>query len=193
MSRKGFEKVYGCIAELWCSPQDVDMQRSRREAREVATALKDLHAEVETSLARFLQEDPVGEEEYIGLFELEPRCPLYLGSHGFDEPMTCAHAAVSDRNEYMIELAAIYRHFGFEPKGELPDYLPMMVEFLTLVPAEPDEWLRTKFIREYMLPFLPPMRSKLEGLGSPYLHLLGALQGILSLDLSTEGIEARHD
>ena len=176
-------KAYSCIAELWCSPQDVDMEKARNEAGEVAT-LESLHQEVGTLLARFLEEDSVSEEEYIEMFELKPQCPLYLGSYGFDEPETCAQAAVSDRNEYMIELNAIYRHFGLELDGsELPDYLPLMIEFLSLKAHRRDDSLRKKLIEEYMLPYLPAMRSKLEGIKSQYLHLLDTLVGILNLDL----------
>ncbi len=188
------KKTYGCIAELWCSPQDVDMEKVRNEAGEVVT-LKSLHQEVGTLLARFLEENSVAEEEYIEMFELDPKCPLYLGSYGFDEPKTCAQAAVSDRNEYMIEINAIYRHFGFELNGkELSDYLPLMIEFLSLTAHRRNDSLRMKFVEEYMLPFLPPMRSKLEGLKSQYLHLLDTLEGILNLDIDKRKKEvARHD
>ena len=140
-------KAYSCIAELWCNPQDVDMERARTKAGEVATS-QSLHREVGTLLARFLEENAVSEEEYIETFELNPRCPLYLGSYGFDEPETCAQAAVSDRNEYMIELNAIYKHFGLEIDGmELPDYLPLMIEFLSLKADRRDDSLRKKIHR----------------------------------------------
>ena len=176
-------KAYSCIAELWCNPQDVDMDKARNEAGEVVT-LGSLHQEVGTLLASFLEVSSVSEEEYIEMFELRPKCPLYLGSYGFEEPETCAQAAVSDRNEYMIELSAIYRHFGLELDGtELPDYLPLMIEFLSLKADRRDDSLKRKLIEEYMLPYLPAMRSKLEEIESQYLHLLDALVGILNLEL----------
>jgi nitrate reductase delta subunit len=176
-------RAYCCIAELWCNPQDVDMEKAMIEAGEVA-GLESVDQEVGTSLAKFLKAGPLSEEEYIEMFELSPKCALYLGSYGFDEPETCAQAAVSDRNEYMIELNAIYKHFGLEIDGtELPDYLPLMIEFLSLETHGRDVALRTKFIEEYMQPYLPAMRSKLEGLESQYLHLLDTVQSILNLDL----------
>lgn len=186
-------KVYGCLAELWCSPQDVDMEKTRDVAGELAT-LKNLSRDVGTSLANFLEVNAASEEDYIEMFELNPKCPLYLGSYGFDEPETCANAATSDRNEYMIELNAIYRHFGLELDGtELPDYLPLMMEFLSMGSFPRDDSLRRKFIEEYMSPHLPAMRSKLEGLESPYVHLLDALDRMLTLDLGKKQQEdARH-
>jgi nitrate reductase delta subunit len=132
------------------------------------------------------------EEAYVELFELNPRCPLYLGSHAFDEPKTCAQAALSDRNEYMIELVGIYKHFGLTLKGrELPDYLPLMVEFLALT-AEVDDPIRERFIREYLLPFLPPLRERLAALSSPYLHLAEGLERLLKLDLDVRIKEASY-
>jgi nitrate reductase delta subunit len=176
---------YAVLADLWLSPRDVDPAELRRRAAAVMPDLERGDPEAAASLARFL-EAQVSEEEYVGLFELDPRCPLYLGSHSFDEPKTCAQAAVSDRNGYMIELLGIYRHLGLIATGdELPDYLPLMVEFLGLT-AGSDDPVRERLIREYLLPFLPPIRSRLEELQSPYGHLLDALERVLRLDAASE-------
>jgi len=174
--------VYAVLAELWCSPEDVDRAEVRRGAAEAFAGWQRLDAEGAALLARFLQ-DPVSEEQYVELFELAPQCSLYLGSHVFDEPQTCAQASVSDRNGYMIELLGVYRHLGLAPNGrELPDYLPLVVEFLALSAGSEDP-IREKLIQEFILPFLPPMRTKLEALQTPYLHLLDALERALRLDL----------
>lgn len=176
---------YAVLAELWCSPQDADLVEARRRADDVTPELARMDPDAAASLSRFLGHS-ISEGEYIELFELDPRCPLYLGSHSFDEPRTCAGAGVSDRNAYMIELLGLYRHFGFVPSGsELPDYLPLMVEFLALTAAS-DDPLRAKLIREYMLPMLPPMRTRLEELQSPYEHLLDAMERVLRLDAGVE-------
>nr|BAL57374.1 nitrate reductase 1, delta subunit [uncultured Acetothermia bacterium]BAL58890.1 nitrate reductase 1, delta subunit [Candidatus Acetothermum autotrophicum] len=169
-------EVYAALAELWCSPADIDMGEAKKGAQEAVAKLGD--PVVTTLLARFF-ETPISEEEYIELFELAPRCPLYLGSHVFDEPKTCAQAAVSERNAYMSELLALYKHFGMTPKGkELPDYLPLMVEFLSLTAGSSDP-LREKFLKDYLLPFLAPVRARLEHLKSPYLYLLEALERVM--------------
>lgn len=169
---------YAVLADLWLSPRDVDPAEVRERATDLVPELERLDPEAAASLARFL-EAPVSEEQYVELFELDPRCPLYLGSHSFDEPKTCAQAAVSDRNGYMIELLGIYRHLGLTPVGnELPDYLPLMVEFLALTAGSQDP-VREKLIRQYLLPFLPPIRKRLEELRTPYVHLLDALERVL--------------
>lgn len=178
--------VYFLISELWCSPQDVDLEKVKKDAEEVVIRLESIDKENAMALSKFLKEVAISEEEYIDLFELDPKCPLYLGSHSFDEPKTCAGAAVSDRNGYMIELLGIYKHFGLTPDGkELPDYLPSMVEFLSLTSQSQDDPVREKLIKDYILPFLPPMRSKLQELKTPYLYLLDTLERTLNMELKT--------
>lgn len=174
--------VYAVLAELWCSPEDVDEQEITRAADEAVTEWEALDPEGAASLARFLRV-PVSGEQYVELFELAPRCPLYLGSHAFEEPRTCAQAGVSDRNKYMIELLGIYRHLGLAPKvPELPDHIPLVVEFLSLS-AGSDDPIREKLVQEYVLPYLPPIRARLEALKTSYVDLLDALERALKLDL----------
>ena len=179
--RQVLQSIYTVLAGLWSNPQDVDDEVSDLEGEALAT-WESIDLEGAALLARFLEER-ISETEYVGLFELDPRCPPYLGSHSFDEPMTCAGAAISDRNGYMLDLLGIYKHFGMTPNGkELADYLPLMVEFLALT-VESEDPIRNKLIGEYMIPYLPPMRSKLEGLKTPYLHLFDALERALKLDM----------
>jgi nitrate reductase delta subunit len=181
--------VYALIAELWCSPPEADAKREeiKKDAEDVVKRLVSIDKESAMLLSRFLTENAISEEDYIDLFELEPQCPLYLGSHTYDEPKTCANAAVSDRNGYMIELTGIYKHFGQMPNGkELPDYLPLMVDFLSLTAESKDDPVREKLIKEYFLPFLSPMRSRLEELRTPYLYLLDALEKVINIELKTQ-------
>ncbi len=177
--------VYALIAELWCAPpeDDADREEIRKEAEDIIKRLEGIDKDSAMSLSRFLGQNDIAEEDYIDLFELDPRCALYLGSHTYDEPTTCATAAVSDRNEYMIELGGIYSHFGRKTNGkELPDYLPLMVDFLSLTTESKDDPVRGKFINEYILPFLPPMRARLEELKTPYRHLFDALGKVISIE-----------
>ena len=188
--------VYALIAELWCSPPEADAEREEinKDAEEVVKRLEGIDKESAMSLSRFLMENAIPEEDYIDLFELEPQCPLYLGSHTYDEPKTCANAAISDRNGYMIELTGIYRHFGKMPNGkELPDYLPLMVDFLSLTTESKDDPVRDKLINEYILPFLPPMRTRLGELKTPYLHLLDALEKVINIELKTQPLPKHRE
>ena len=189
------QDVYALIAELWCNPLDSDINKGGidNDTKEVVTRLADIDEESAELLTTFLGEQAILEEDYIDLFELDPKCPLYLGSHSYDEPKTCANSAVSDRNEYMIELAGVYGHFGQKNNGmELPDYLPLMVDFLSLTAGSESDSVRDKFINEYLLPFLPPLRSRLEELKTHYLHLLDALDRVINIELSQQPISAQQ-
>jgi nitrate reductase delta subunit len=180
--------TYSLMAALWCSPPEEEAERDeiRIGAEKVVKRLESFDKDSATTLSRFLGENTISEEDYIDLFELNPRCALYLGAHTYEEPKTCATAAVSDRNEYMIELVGIYNHFGQKPNGsELPDYLPLMVDFLALTAEAKDDPIRSKLCNDYLLPMLPPMRTRLGELETPYLHLLDALEKVINIDLET--------
>ena len=188
--------AYALMAELWCSPPDEEAEREkiRKEAKAVVTKLESLDRESAMFLSKFLSENNIAEEDYVDLFELAPQCPLYLGSHTYDEPTTCANAAVCDRNKYMIELGGIYSHFGRKrDEKELPDYLPLMVDFLSLTTEANEDPIRAKFTNEYILPFLPPMRRRLEELKTPYLHLLNALEKVISIEIETQPLSEQRE
>ena len=89
--------VYALIAELWCSPPEADATREKikKDAEDVVKRLESIDKESAMLLSRFLRENNIAEEDYVDLFELEPQCALYLGSHSYDEPKTCGNAAVS--------------------------------------------------------------------------------------------------
>ena len=194
--KKTLKDVYSLIAELWNSPPENNKNREKikKDAEKVIKKLKNINSESAELLSKFLNENQISEEDYIDLFELDPQCPLYLGSHTYDEPKTCANAAVSDRNKYMIELNAIYKHFGKSPNGkELSDFLPLVVDFLSLTVESNTDPVRGKLIREYLLPFLPPMRSKLKELKTPYVYLIDALSNIMKTDLKTHTISKKQE
>ena len=194
--KKTLKDVYSLIAELWNSPPENNKNREKikKDAEKVIKKLKNINSESAVLLSKFLNENKISEEDYIDLFELDPQCPLYLGSHTYDEPKTCANAAVSDRNKYMIELSAIYKHFGKSTNGkELSDFLPLVVDFLSLTVESNTDPVRGKLIREYLLPFLPPMRSKLKELKTPYVYLIDALSNIMKTDLKTHPISKKQE
>jgi len=190
------EDAYSIMAKLWCSPAEDDIQgtKIKKNTKDLIKRLENVDKQSAMTLSKFLEESTISEEDYIDLFELDPRCPLYVGSHTYEEPKTCATAAVSDRNEYMIELVGIYNHFGQKPNGaELPDYLPLMVDFLALTTESKDDPVRKKFCNEYLLPFLPPMRTRLQDLKTHYLYLLDTLERVVKIELDTQPFAVQPD
>ena len=188
-SNQILKDVYSLMAELWCSPSEMNAKKDeiKKDTKGVIKKLENIDKESAVLLRKFLEENTISDESYIDLFELDPQCALYLGSHKYDEPKMCANAAVSDRNKYMIELKAIYKHFRKIPdEKELPDYLPLMIDFLSLTIELKDDSVRGKFIKEYLLPFLPLIHSKLKELKTPYVYLIDALDKIINIDLKTD-------
>jgi nitrate reductase delta subunit len=67
------------------------------------------------------------QERYVGLFDRTRSYSLHLFEH--------VHGESRDRGQALVDLQAMYAQQGFEIKAsELPDYLPLFLEFLSLLP-----------------------------------------------------------
>ncbi len=83
-------------------------------------------------LGRFLgwlRATPPGEvaQHYVATFDLRRRCALYLTYYQYGD--------TRKRGMAMLAFKAAYRAAGYEPAdGELPDYLPMVLDFAALHP-----------------------------------------------------------
>lgn len=180
--------VYETVAELFLYPEERDGDRI---AEGLAT-LRGAPAAFAAPILAFLGERRAADlDEYLAVLELAPPCPLYLGAYIFDEPETCLGAGLSGRNGYMIEVAAAYRHFGFElGRNELADFLPAMAEFLAISLGHPERdriGLRRRFVDTYFRPGLAPMRAALAQRESPYALLVAALEGAVEADRALHG------
>ncbi len=68
------------------------------------------------------------QERYFALFDRSRTLSLHLFEH--------VHGESRDRGQAMADLVALYRGHGFEPTAtELPDFLPLFLEFLSLLPG----------------------------------------------------------
>jgi nitrate reductase molybdenum cofactor assembly chaperone NarJ/NarW len=88
-------------------------------------------AELVALLDRLQRQDPLkAESEYVELFDRGRRTALHLFEH--------VHGDSRDRGPAMVDLARTYEQGGlFLAPGELPDYLPVALEFAsTLPPAQ---------------------------------------------------------
>lgn len=67
------------------------------------------------------------QEQYVGLFDRSRSLSLNLFEH--------VHGESRDRGGAMVDLLETYRAGGYEPVGpELPDHLPLLLEFLATRP-----------------------------------------------------------
>lgn len=184
MSPVNLTTSYQLIAELLLHP----LERDAARVANLRSGMGDGPADVSRPIAAFLDSSLAGcPDEYVQTVELSPPCPLYLGAYLFEEPASCRGAGMSDRNAYMLELAALYRHFGFELSGqELPDYVPALAEFLALSLERPERdatGLRRWLIERYVAPALDAMRSRFAEYQSPYEALIEALSAVVREDL----------
>lgn len=180
------DTIYHLISDLFSHPETLDRSTVEDTAAEACAALREEdNLATAEALELFLTKVwDISPDVYLATLELTPACPLYIGHYAFDTPASCAGLGFSERNGYMIELINIYRHFGFAvDHGELPDFLPAMVEFLWLSLDRPEE-LRQKFISDYLLPYLPSLVAALQKAESPYLHLVQALELTVEVDIA---------
>jgi nitrate reductase delta subunit len=103
------------------------------------------------------------EQRYVETFDLRRGASLYLTYY--------VHGDTRKRGMALLRLKRLYAAAGLElASGELPDYLPLMLEFAALAPADAGETL----MREHR-PALELLRRNLRDAGSPYADLLDAL------------------
>lgn len=175
--------TYTIISEWFLYPEEIDPATLTDEAsREAIEAAQLIDPELAAHLREFrLGFDSVTTEGYLSLLELNPRCPLHLGSYQFEEPTTCSAAGVSDRNQYMLEMGNIFRHFGMQIGQELPDFLPAVTEFLALTVGAQgeDQELRSRFLERMVWPGVRLFSQKLALEDTPYHHLAEALTACL--------------
>lgn len=180
-------RTYDTISWGFVYPEALDEEAFTRTLSEITPAVaRRIDRRAGHALAAFLEEfETVDTIQYVDTLELEPACPLYLGQYAFDEPSTCHDIADADRNQYMVELAAIYEHYGFRLDGELPDFVPAMAEFLGLTVDSRDDPLRREFLERF-IELYPDMNDRFQGHGTPYRHLVGGLERIARADLDEE-------
>lgn len=119
---------------------DAQLQQHCDELAEVLTGRAELTAGEQQQLGHFLQElsamDLLTAQARFGeLFDRGRKVSLYIFEHVYGESR--------DRGPAMIELKNVYREHGLECDGrELPDYLPIVLEFCAELPEEQArQWL----------------------------------------------------
>ncbi len=116
------------------------------------------------------------QEEYVALFDRTRGLCLNLFEH--------VHGDSRERGPAMVELNGIYAAAGLEPRAdELPDYLPMMLEYASVDPARGAELLGNAG------PVLDLLHGRLAARGSPYAAALRAVLLCAGVTPSAEAAE----
>ena len=107
------------------------------------------------------------QESYIGLFDRGRALSLHLFEH--------IHGQSRDRGQAMVDLLETYRRHGFELSArELPDYLPLFLEYLAQRPADEALSLLTD-----AMPVIALIGARLAERGSDYYVVFDALAALV--------------
>lgn len=148
-----------------------EMQAAAGELRQVLAAEGLVPAHCREGVGGLLDELAEGDlydlqERYVLLFDRSRSLSLHLFEH--------IHGEGRDRGQAMVDLAEHYARHGLQPgPGELPDFLPMFLEFLSMRPmAEACELLGQP------LHVIAALGERLRKRKSPYAWVMLALEGI---------------
>jgi nitrate reductase delta subunit len=155
------------IAVLLHYPDEA-LQRASVELVDALDADLLLGADRRAAVVRFIerlrQSDLLAlQAEYVDTFDRGRARSLHVYEH--------LHGESRERGRAMVELKRLYRAYGFAIEGpELPDYLPLFLEFLSTRPVgEAVGWL------QQIAEVLQVLHARLASRASPYAALLEAL------------------
>ncbi|MEB3859969.1 MAG: nitrate reductase molybdenum cofactor assembly chaperone [Desulfurococcales archaeon] len=151
-----------------------------KEFKELAMNIEDVASAVEAEnpkvarlLRRFVGSIKVDnvEELFVSLFELPANCSLYVHEY-------LLKGKEDELGRFLLELKGRYKLRGYDmdTRRELPDYIPVILEFMSLAPEED---LRL-FAKRYLAPVLPRLEKCLSSRGGrEYLLLVEALKELI--------------
>ncbi len=118
------------------------------------------------------------QEAYVGLFDRSRSLSLHLFEH--------IHGESRDRGQAMVNLAAHYETHGYSiDSNELPDYLPLFLEFLSLI--EPKE---AADLLSEVVHIIAAIRIRLERRGSDYAGVFQALEELAARRPDSAAVES---
>lgn len=113
------------------------------------------------------------QEDYVALFDRGRFLSLHLFEH--------VHGESRDRGQAMVNLLAMYQSHGFEMDSrELPDFLPLFLEFLSQLPSRQ----QAQQLLQDAMPVLGLLGARLTERGSQFATIFAAL-----LDLAGEATD----
>lgn len=158
------------ISVLLCYPEE-ELMQALPEIRAALAADRSVGAGAREALVRLLDDlaalDLYGaQERYVHLFDRTRALSLHLFEH--------VHGESRERGQAMVDLKNFYEERGFEIDArELPDYLPLFLEFVSLLPeAEAKEWLGQ------IAHIAVGLKQRLAARGSAYASAFAALEAV---------------
>lgn len=159
-----------------------DLQACAPELKALIADENLLPAKVQKGLMQYL--DDVSrrnlmrqQEDYVALFDRSRAHSLYLFEH--------VHGESRDRGQAMVDLMGLYRENGFVLQArELPDYLPLFLEFLSTQPLSNAQALLGETVH-----IVAAIGGKLKAKKSGYHHVFRALEALTTVKPDTEFVK----
>lgn len=172
-SRAATSVTFSVLSALLDYP-DQSTQDALPEARALLQASRSFPAHLRDGLERFIDEYGQRDlmtlqERYVALFDRGRATSLYLFEH--------VHGESRDRGQAMVDLLRMYEQHGlWLRQGELPDYLPVFLEYLSRLP----ESEACKLLAETG-EILQAITARLSERGSRYRFVVAALLALAGL------------
>ncbi|MFV0431981.1 MAG: nitrate reductase molybdenum cofactor assembly chaperone [Alphaproteobacteria bacterium] len=161
------QQTFKALAAFLLYPTE-EQQKALGECLDIIKAenlLKDEHIKGLSQLANYIASNDIYDIQaaYINLFDRGRSYSLHLFEH--------VHGESRDRGQAMVDLTSTYAQAGLELDGnELPDYLPIFLEYLAEAPKnEAEESLADA---AHIIAIIGARLSEAE---SPYAHVFSAI------------------
>ncbi len=150
---------------------DAELASRTRRCQALLAGRSPEAAEAAAAFAEFVERESPSrlEEVYTFSFDLNPQCYPYAGYQLFGED--------PKRSQLMIGLQQSYCASRFDTAGELPDHVPLLLKFLSVL----DDTEMERELRELVLsPSLAKMAKTLEEKQNPYAKAVLAALSVMS-------------
>jgi nitrate reductase delta subunit len=167
--------TFKALSALLCYPSE-ELQTSVVNFCEVIRSEQLVDPTACFDLEQFIAEFPGSDlfelqERYVELFDKTRRLSLHLFEH--------VHGESRDRGQAMVDLAALYEAGGLQvAANELPDYLPLLLEYLSTRPLD-----EARDLLRNALPIIVTLEERLQGRNSSYAAVFSAIRSVSKEDL----------
>lgn len=159
-----------------------ELKEAAPEIRSLINADTDIPKWAASKLLAFV--DEIGthdlyelQERYVFLFDRTRSLSLHLFEH--------VHGESRDRGQAMVDLRALYERAGLEVDArELPDFLPLFLEYLSLRPRD-----EARALLKEPLAIVAALRERLVKRSSPYAAVFRALEHLSGADPAPRALD----
>lgn len=164
--------TFKALGALFAYPTE-ELIAALPEIREAIVAEHALKLEVEEQVLGLIDRIAAidlmeSQEAYVDLFDRKRSLSLHLYEHVWGD--------AGERGQAMVRLQTLYKLHGFShTASELPDYVPLFCEFLSLIPEK-----AARAILSDAAPVIEVLRERLTKRRSPYAGAAAALASLAS-------------